>query len=90
MLGAKCQAAADATSGAADEALNAINGRRGFTTPDSVASKLQDAVRTYEKLGCAMGPTAAKTRTACLKPTATIAQGFPDLRDGANLRPAGQ
>ncbi|MEU5160832.1 hypothetical protein AB0G74_14670 [Streptomyces sp. NPDC020875] len=90
MFGAKCQAAADATSAAADAALNAINGRRGFATLDGVAHKLKDAIRSYDELGCAKGPTAVKTRTACLKPAAVIAQGFSDLRDGANMGLSGQ
>ncbi len=90
MFTAKCQAAADATSSAADLALRQINGRQGFATLDSVARRLQVAVRTYGTLGCAKGPTAADTRKACLVPTAVIAQGFPDLRDGANLGLAGK
>jgi hypothetical protein len=90
MFTAKCKAAADATSEAAGLALSEINGRQGFTTLDSVARKLQAAVRTYETLGCATGPTAADTREACLEPAAVIAQGFPDLRSGANLGLAGK
>lgn len=90
MFTAKCKAAADATSKAADQALREINGRKGFATLDSVARKLQVAVRTYGTLGCATGPTAADTRKACLEPAAAIAQGFPELRDGANLGLAGK
>ncbi|MFE0646649.1 hypothetical protein ACFW2Y_34370 [Streptomyces sp. NPDC058877] len=90
MFTAKCKAAADATSEAAGLALREINGRQGFATLDSVARKLQDAVRTYGTLGCATGPTAADTRKACLEPAAVIAQGFPDLRSGANLGLAGK
>ncbi|MGA5495806.1 hypothetical protein ACPCSP_15725 [Streptomyces cinereoruber] len=90
MFTAKCKAAAAATSEAADLALREINGRRGFATLDSVARKLQDAVRTYGTLGCATSPTAADTRKACLEPAAVIAQGFPDLRSGANLGLAGK
>jgi hypothetical protein len=41
-------------------------------------------------LGCATGPTAADVRRACLDPAAVIAQGFSDLRDGANLGLAGK
>ncbi|WP_432113199.1 hypothetical protein [Streptomyces sp. S1] len=81
---AKCEAAADATSGAADLALREIGGRQGFATLDSAARKVRAAVRTYGTLGCATGPTAAATRTACMEPAAVIAQGFPDLRSGAN------
>ncbi|XUZ26889.1 hypothetical protein ACQVDT_18855 [Streptomyces sp. RMIT01] len=90
MFTAKCKAAADATSEAAGLALREINGRQGFATLDSVARKLQDAVRTYGTLGCATGPTAADTRKACLEPAAVIAQGFPDLRSGANRGLAGK
>jgi hypothetical protein len=85
MFTAKCKAAAEATSSAAGLALSEINGREGFATLRSVAQKLQAAVRTYEQLGCATGPTASDTRHACLDPAAVIAQGFDDLRDGANL-----
>ncbi|MFD9001571.1 hypothetical protein ACFV0T_11470 [Streptomyces sp. NPDC059582] len=90
MFTAKCEAAADATSAAAGLALSEINGPQGFATLDSVARKLQAAVSTYETLGCAAGPTAADTREACLKPAAIIAQGFADLRDGANSGLAGK
>ncbi|MFD7877006.1 hypothetical protein ACFV5G_23395 [Streptomyces sp. NPDC059766] len=90
MLTAKCKAAADATSEAAGLALREINGRQGFATLDSVARKLQDAVRTYGTLGCATGPTPADTRKACRESAAVIAQGFPDLRSGANLGLAGK
>ncbi|MFJ3727126.1 hypothetical protein ACIPYQ_31820 [Streptomyces sp. NPDC090045] len=87
---AKCKAAADATSDAAGLALSEIDGRQGFATLDSVARKLQAAVGTYTSLGCATGPTAADTRTACLEPAAVIAQGFADLRGGANAGLAGK
>ncbi|WP_158754761.1 hypothetical protein [Streptomyces sp. NRRL F-2580] len=90
MLTAKCKAAADATSDAAGLALTEIDGRQGFATLDSAARKLQTAVRTYETLGCATEPTAADTRTACLEPAAVIAQGFADLRGGANAGLAGK
>ncbi|MFE6456690.1 hypothetical protein ACFVP0_04395 [Streptomyces cinereoruber] len=90
MFTAKCKAAAAATSEAAGLALREINGRQGFATLDSVARKLQDAVRTYGTLGCATSPTAANTRKACLEPAAVIAQGFPDLRSGANSGLAGK
>ncbi|MGW2820122.1 hypothetical protein ACWC24_03850 [Streptomyces sp. NPDC001443] len=87
---AKCEAAARATAKAADLALDRIDGRKGFTTLDSVARKLRTAVDTYDRLGCATGPTAADTRHACLGPAAVIAQGFDDLRDGANAALAGR
>ncbi|MFB7179486.1 hypothetical protein ACFCYI_17465 [Streptomyces sp. NPDC056257] len=90
MFTATCKAAADATSDAAGVALTEIDGRQGFATLDSVARKLQTAVRTYHTLGCATGPTAADTRTACLEPAAVIAQGFDDLRGGANAGLAGK
>ncbi|MBX9394250.1 hypothetical protein K4749_11725 [Streptomyces sp. TRM72054] len=86
----RCEAAADATSDAADLALREIGGRAGFATLDAGARKIQAAVRTYESLGCATGPTAADVRRACLGPAAVIAQGLPDLRDGANLGLAGK
>ncbi|MEU4931022.1 hypothetical protein AB0G54_31735 [Streptomyces yokosukanensis] len=87
---AKCRAAADATSSAAGLALREIDGRAGFATLTSTARRLQTAVRQYERLGCATGPTAADTRHACLAPAAIIAQGLDDLRDGANLGLAGK
>jgi hypothetical protein len=87
---AKCQAAADVTSDAADLALREIDGRAGFATLDASARKVQAAVRRYESLGCATEPAAADIRRACLDPAAVIAQGFSDLRDGANLGLAGK
>ncbi|MGJ5756652.1 hypothetical protein [Streptomyces puniciscabiei] len=87
---AKCQAAADATSGAAGLALREIDGRAGFATLTSTARRLQTAAQQYDQLGCATGPTAAGTRHACLAPAAVIAQGLDDLRDGANLGLAGK
>ncbi len=87
---ATCQAAADATSDAADLALREIHGHAGFATLDSSARKIQEAVREYASLGCATGPTAPDVRRACLDPAAVIAQGFSDLRDGANLGLAGK
>lgn len=86
----QCQATADATSDAAELALREIGGRTGFATLDASARKIQAAVRTYESLGCATGPTAADVRRECLDPAAVIAQGFSDLRDGANLGLAGK
>ncbi|MQY39157.1 hypothetical protein SRB17_71790 [Streptomyces sp. RB17] len=90
MFTAECGAAARATSDVAALALREINGRAGFTTLTSTAHKLQTAVREYERLGCASGPAAAETRRSCLPPAAVIAQGFQDLRDGANLALAGK
>ncbi|MEU5438285.1 hypothetical protein AB0G73_33715 [Streptomyces sp. NPDC020719] len=90
MFTPKCKAAAGAVSGSADLAVQQIDGRAGFATLDSVARKLQAAVHTYEQLGCAAGPTAPRTRHACLAPAAAIAQGFDDLRGGANLALAGK
>jgi hypothetical protein len=87
---AKCQAASDATSDAAGLALREIDGRAGFATLTSTARRLQTAVRQYDQLECATGPTAAGTRHACLAPAAVIAQGLDDLRDGANLGLAGK
>ncbi|MFD5340374.1 hypothetical protein [Streptomyces hawaiiensis] len=86
----RCETAADATSDAADLALREIDGRAGFATLNAGARKIQAAARTYKSLGCATGPTAADVRRACLGPAAVIAQGFPDLRDGANLGLAGK
>ncbi|MEU8763922.1 hypothetical protein [Streptomyces sp. NPDC048659] len=90
VLTSTCQAAADATTEAAGLALREINGRQGFATLDSTARRLQSAVRTYTTLGCAKAPTNASTRTACLEAAPVIAQGFPDLRSGANLGLAGK
>ncbi|MYX29800.1 hypothetical protein GTY75_24740 [Streptomyces sp. SID8381] len=87
---AKCQAAADATSSAADLALSRIDGRAGFATLTLSARRLQAAVRQYDRLGCAGGPAATDTRHACLAPAAVIAQGLDDLRDGADLALAGK
>ncbi|WP_329404337.1 hypothetical protein [Streptomyces melanogenes] len=90
MFTAKCKAAAGAVSQVADQAMTEINGRPGFATLGSVARKLQNAKRTYNQLGCATAPTAPQTRHACLAPAAVVAQGFDDLRDGANLALAGK
>jgi hypothetical protein len=90
MFTAQCKAAAEATAGAAELVLAEVEGRAGFATLQSVARGIQAAVRSYERLGCAAEPTAAGTRHACLRPAAVIAQGFDDLRDGANLALAGR
>ncbi|MFE3263015.1 hypothetical protein [Streptomyces sp. NPDC059215] len=87
---AKCRDAAEATAGAAGLALSEIDGRAGFATLGTTARRLQGAVRQYEQLRCASGPTAAVTRHACLAPAALLAQGLDDLRDGVNLALAGK
>ncbi|GAA0612572.1 hypothetical protein [Streptomyces crystallinus] len=90
MFTAKCKAAAGAVSQVADQATTEINGRPGFATLASVARKIKNANHTYNQLGCATAPTAPQTRHACLAPAAVVAQGFDDLRDGANLALAGK
>jgi hypothetical protein len=90
MFTEECGEAATATSDAAALALTEIDGRDGFATLDSAAHDIQTAVRSYQELGCASAPTAELTRQACLDPAAVIAQGFPDLRGGANLALAGK
>lgn len=90
VLTPKCGAAADATGADAELALREVNGSQGFATLDAVARKLGTAVRSYQDLGCATGPTEAGTRKACLVPAATIAQGFSDLHDGTVLALSGK
>ncbi|MET8633446.1 hypothetical protein [Streptomyces sp. NPDC004680] len=85
MFTARCGAAAQATGADASFVLEQIDRREGFATLRSVARKLRTAVTGYERLGCADAPTEAAARHACLEPAALIAQGFPDLRSGANL-----
>ncbi|MEU6343037.1 hypothetical protein ABZ883_19095 [Streptomyces sp. NPDC046977] len=85
MFAADCGLAARAAGADASFALEQIEGQRGFATLRTVAQKLRTAVASYERLGCAGDPAPAATRHACLAPAAVIAQGFPDLRDGANL-----
>lgn len=85
MFTAECRSAAEATGADASFALEQIEHHEGFATLRSVANKLRTAVARYQQLGCANNPTSASTRHACLEPAALIAQGFPDLRDGANL-----
>ncbi|MGI5512410.1 hypothetical protein [Streptomyces sp. CA-106131] len=85
MFTAQCGSAAEATAADASFALEQIERHEGFETLRSVAGKLRTAVTRYEQLGCAGNPTGAATRHACLEPAALIAQGFPDLRSGANL-----
>lgn len=85
MFTQECGVAAKATSEDASFALTQISGRDGFATLRSVAEKIEKAAVTYQELGCATNPAEAATRHACLEPAAVLAQGFPDLRDGANL-----
>ena len=85
MFTAACGSAATATGADAAFVRQQIQPHQGFATLRSVTDKLMTAVSTYSRLGCAANPTAAATRHACLDPAAVIAQGFPDLRDGANL-----
>ncbi|WP_329186944.1 hypothetical protein [Actinacidiphila glaucinigra] len=90
MFTAECGSAAEATGADASFALEQIKHHDGFATLRSVAKKLQTAVARYRQLGCANNPTEASTRHACLEPAALIAQGFQDIRDGANLGLGGQ
>ncbi|MDT0469782.1 hypothetical protein [Streptomyces gibsoniae] len=85
MFTAKCASAAEAAGADASFALEQIERHEGFATLRSVAEKLRTAVTRYQHLGCADHPTGAATRHACLEPAGLIAQGFPDLRGGANL-----
>ncbi|MEU1538236.1 hypothetical protein ABZ461_08925 [Actinacidiphila glaucinigra] len=85
MFTAECGSAAKATGADTSFALKQIEHHEGFATLRSVAKKLRSAVARYQQLGCASDPTEASTRHACLEPAALIAQGFPDLRDGADL-----
>ncbi|MFE0423953.1 hypothetical protein [Streptomyces sp. NPDC058953] len=84
MFTEKCAAAAAATDEAAALALRETAGREGFATLTGVARKLRDAVGTYGRLECAKAPAAESARTACRAPAALIAQGYEDLRGGAN------
>ncbi|MEU3981469.1 hypothetical protein AB0F77_15390 [Streptomyces sp. NPDC026672] len=85
-----CGAAVTATNDDASFALTRISGQEGFATLRSVAQEIQKAAATYRQLGCELNPVKAATRRACLAPAATLAQGFPDLRDGVNLGLAGK
>ncbi|MDX3077737.1 hypothetical protein [Streptomyces sp. MI02-7b] len=85
MFAAECGDAAKVTGADASFALEQIEGRQGFATLRAVAVELRAAVASYQRLGCADHPAATATRHACLAPAAVIAQGFPDLRDGADL-----
>jgi hypothetical protein len=90
MFTQECADAAKATGEDASFALTQISGQDDFATLRSVAEKIQKAAATYQELGCATNPMKAATRQACLEPAAVLAQGFPDLRDGANLGLAGK
>ncbi|MEU9102661.1 hypothetical protein [Streptomyces sp. NPDC048361] len=90
MFTQKCADAAKATDADASFALTQISGPGGFAALRSVVGKIQKASATYQELGCATNPTKTATRRACLEPAAVLAQGFPDLRDGANLGLAGK
>ncbi|MER6075219.1 hypothetical protein ABT187_41795 [Streptomyces sp. NPDC001817] len=85
-----CGAAAKATGEDASFVLTQISGQEGFATLRSVSEKIQKAAAKYQELSCATNPAEAATRRACLEPAAVLAQGFPDLRDGANLGLAGK
>ncbi|MDX3236104.1 hypothetical protein PV392_10475 [Streptomyces sp. ME03-5709C] len=85
MFTAECGSAAEAAGVDASFALQLIERREGFAALRSVAERLRAAAARYQKLGCADNATGASTRHACLEPAALIAQGFPDLRGGANL-----
>ncbi|MCX4529784.1 MULTISPECIES: hypothetical protein [unclassified Streptomyces] len=86
----ECGEAADYTREAARFALDEIDGRSGFATLGNAARKLDKAAAAYRDLGCAKAPSAAAARKACLDPAAVVAQGFPDLRSGANKGLAGK
>ncbi|MFI5764681.1 hypothetical protein ACIA8F_27600 [Streptomyces sp. NPDC051563] len=86
----ECADAAGATDEDAAFALTTIGGRPGFATLTSAAQKVQKAAVRYQELGCAKNPADAPDRQACLAAGAVLAQGFPDLRSGANLGLAGK
>lgn len=90
MFTQECGDAAKATGEDASFALTQISKQEGFASLRSVAEKIQKATASYDELGCAKNPTEAATRKACLEPAAVLAQGLPDLRDGANLGLAGK
>ncbi|MDX3215457.1 hypothetical protein PV318_07965 [Streptomyces sp. ME02-6991-2B] len=85
MFTAECGSAAEAAAADASFALQLIERREGFAALRSAAERLRTAVSRYQQLGCADDATGVSTRHACLEPAALIAQGFPDLRGGANL-----
>ncbi|MDD9378105.1 hypothetical protein M8Z33_15870 [Streptomyces sp. ZAF1911] len=86
----ECADAAEATNEHAAWALTQTRGREGFATLTSAAQKIQKAAARYQELGCAKNPADPVDRQACLEPGAVLAQGFPDLRDGANRGLAGK
>ncbi|MBC9714447.1 hypothetical protein H9Y04_17955 [Streptomyces sp. TRM66268-LWL] len=90
MFTQECADAAKATADGASFALGQIKGQDGFGSLRSVAEEIQEAAAAYEDLGCLENPADAATRKACLEPAAVLAQGFPDLRDGANLGLSGK
>ncbi len=85
-----CGAAARATGADASFSLTQIRGREGFATLRSTAQRIRTAAVAYQHLGCATNPAKAAIRQACQEPAAVLAQGFSDLRDGANLGLAGK
>ncbi|MEV6042245.1 hypothetical protein [Streptomyces xanthochromogenes] len=90
MFTRQCAAAAKGTNADASFALAQVDGHEGFAALRSVAREIQNSAAAYQRLGCAANPSKAATRHACLEPAAVLAQGFPDLRDGANLGLAGK
>ncbi|WP_161245212.1 hypothetical protein [Streptomyces sp. SID1034] len=90
MFTRQCAAAAKGTKADASFALAQVDGHEGFAALRSVAREIQNSAAAYQRLGCAANPSKAATRHACLEPAAVLAQGFPDLRDGANLGLAGK
>lgn len=86
----ECADAAEAANEHAAFALTRTRGREGFATLTSVAEKIQKAAARYQELGCAKNPADASDRGACLEVGDVLAQGFPDLRAGANLGLAGK
>ncbi|MEV6722062.1 hypothetical protein AB0M94_14170 [Streptomyces xanthochromogenes] len=90
MFTRQCAAAANGTDADASFALAQVDGHDGFAALRSVAREIQNSAAAYQRLGCAANPSKAATRHACLEPAAVLAQGFPDLRDGANLGLAGK
>ncbi|WP_328300212.1 hypothetical protein OG389_22185 [Streptomyces sp. NBC_00435] len=85
-----CDAAVRTTNDDAAFALTQIGGHEGFATLSAAAQKIQQAAARYQELGCAKNPADAADRQACLAPASVLAQGFPDLRSGANLGLAGK
>ncbi|MFE4637649.1 hypothetical protein ACFRJ1_30325 [Streptomyces sp. NPDC056773] len=87
----ECADAAEVTNEHATWALTRTRGREeGFATLTAAAQKIQKAAARYQELGCAKNPADPSDRGACLEAGAVLAQGFPDLRGGANLGLAGK